>query len=142
MPSRNFKIDLKDNKLLLLWDEDNKTVIDKLTFTQGTAMREYILSNFVSTFEVPYQDFTSFKAGEVTVKLASATSKTSSLASRKSQYSNPATLTFTATKHLWSSIDLDQVSISEEIPWKVRVGESIHLVGTTLNGLRNKIVVE
>jgi hypothetical protein len=93
-----------DNKLYCFWKEDNKTAIDKLTFTQGKVTKEFVLGNFVSRFEVPFKDFIAFKPGQVNVSLSSATSKTSSLSSRKSNYSAPINITFNAVKHHWSKV--------------------------------------
>ena len=77
------------------------------------------------------------------VELSSARSRTSSLASRNSQYSSPVMLTFVATGHRSSNkVDQDQISFDEKIPWQVGVEQRINLKGTTKDGLRNKIVVE
>jgi hypothetical protein len=96
----------------------------------------------VSFFEIPYKDFASFKAGEVEVSLVSAKSRTSSLASRNSQYSSPQTLKFNGTMHIQSSVDLDQISFDKDLPWQIPVGSNLQLNGTTINALRNKLVVQ
>ncbi len=46
---------------MFTWNEDNKTSIQRISLSQANLNREYILSNFVSKFEVPYQDFSGFK---------------------------------------------------------------------------------
>jgi hypothetical protein len=57
-------VDVINNKLVIKWNEDNNTPIEKITFTQaGVAPIEYVLSNFYSTFEVPNKDFINFKLG-------------------------------------------------------------------------------
>lgn len=130
-----------DNKLTLKWTEDSKTPIEKITFTQtGVTPVEYILSNFQSSFEVPFKDFVNFKAGvNVTVSLASAYSSIYSAFGRLSNFSGSWSTTFKAGNHAFSESRAG-VTLTSTIPWTVPIGYNLVLSGTTTGNVKNTIV--
>lgn len=130
-----------DHKLTLKWDEDNKTPIEKITFTQtGVTPVEYILSNFQSSFEVPFKDFVNFKTGvDVTVTIASAYSSIYSAFGRMSNFSPAWSFTFKAGNHAFSESRAG-VTLTSTIPWIVPIGYNLVLTGTTTSNVKNTIV--
>ena len=80
-------LNFENNKLVLRWNEDGLTPLERVVFTQGFNSVEYILSNFHSSFVVPFKDFASFSSGFVSVTVASAYSSQSSAGGRISPFS-------------------------------------------------------
>lgn len=99
-------IGLEENSLVVRWDEDGRTPLERITFIQGDQTVEYILSNFQSSFIIPHKDFANFQPGYVTVEIASAYSSTISATGRISQFSvSPWSTVFKAGYHAFDSIN-------------------------------------
>ncbi len=136
-------LELVDNRLVLKWNEDNNTPVEKVTFTQaGKTPVEYIFSNFQSSFIILNKDFVNFAAGSVTVTIASAYSSIFGLGGRLSPYSSPWTYTFKAGSHAFSDAAKAGITFSAAIPWRVPTGSSITIQGTSTVQLYNTMVVE
>ncbi len=134
-------LELVDNKLVLRWNEDGKTPVEKVTFTQaGKTPVEYIFTNFQSSFVIPNKDFINFSAGSVTVSISSAYSSIFGLGGRLSPYSTPWTYTFKAGSHAFSDTK-SGITFGSTIPWKVTIGSSITIQGTSTVPLYNTMVV-
>lgn len=80
------------------------TPLERVVFTQGPNMVEYILSNFQSTFEIPFKDFSAFSNGFVTVTVSSAYSSQNSAGGRISPFSPyPWSFVFRAGPHTYAN---------------------------------------
>lgn len=90
----------------LIFEQEN---VDSVTF---------LLSNYVSSFIIPYENFASFSKGPVTLYISQAYSTTESAYKRTSDFSPPFSMMFNATQHHYQIIEQSGLN---SIPLKVNV---------------------
>lgn len=97
------------------------------------------MSNFQSTFDVPFKSFVNFTPGSVNISIASAYSSLNGLAGRLSSYSFPWTATINAVQHAYGEIK--NLTLTKEIPWIINVNDSIIYEGISTLDIKSNIVI-
>jgi hypothetical protein len=100
---------------------------------------QFLLSNYESTFQVPYSQFSSFSSGPTTISISQAYSSTESAASRTSNFSAPYSIIFNATSHNFAKFS--NQNPFQPIPYRVQAGGSIKIAGTTLIAVENEVIL-
>ena len=91
-PVKSAQIVLKGNDLFVEWvfNDISQPGITKINFNQvGGASLEFLVSNYMRSFKVPYNKFALFTPGHINVQLAQAFSRDESAYSRTSLFSAP-----------------------------------------------------
>jgi len=106
----NIKINFSLDKTTLSFSRPALSII-KITFAQEDKTMFYISRQQEETIDIQYQDFYQFKPGIVVLKVESA-STSSLFPLNLSSGWGESSISFTATRHLFSKIDKDKISIS------------------------------
>jgi hypothetical protein len=129
---------MKGNDLWVSWNYTASTQpqLTKLIFRQeNIASIEFLLSNFESSFQVPYSQFVDFSIGSTSLEISQAFSSTESAASRTSDFSAPYTIFFNATTHNYAMCS--NQSAFNSIPYQVNTGDIIRILGQAKVDLEN-----
>ena len=101
-PVKNAEIVLKGNDLYVEWvfNDVAQPGITQIIFNQvGGAEVNFLISNYMKSFKVPYEKFAMFTAGHINVQISQAFSRDESAYSKTSSFSAPAEIFFKATNH-------------------------------------------
>jgi hypothetical protein len=132
---------LINNDLWVNWTHSDtcQPALTQITFTQDSGKSiQFLLSNYESTFKVPFREFTAFNVGTTNVQIVQAFSLSESAIARTSDFSAPFNIIFNATQHHFAFQKKNDLAA---IPLKISSDDSLRIVGHAEEDLSNEISV-
>lgn len=140
-PLSNASINLINNDLWVNWTYSDVTqpALTLITFSQGGYSVQFLLSNYETSFKVPYDKFWAFNVGPTDVQISQAFSSNESGNSRTSDFSAPFNIIFNATNHNYAIVKSS--SQFAPIPLRVLTGV-VRVVGPAGIQLQNTVILQ
>lgn len=140
-PLSNASINLINNDLWVNWtySDVKQPALTLIIFSQGGFSVQFLLSNYETSFKMPYEKFWAFNVGPTDVQITQAFSSNESGNSRTSDFSAPFNIIFNATNHNYAIVKSS--SQFEPIPLRVPAGV-VKVVGPASGQLENRVILQ
>ena len=133
------QIEFSNQETVISWDSNGNDLIRLLVF-QDRKVINFIFRQETSRFDLPYEDFTSFKQGPVYFKVEGTKLESGKPLKILNQWTAGVTAKFNAIQHHFSEFQKDKINISS-LPETYTDRQIFHFTGLVKTDIFNEAVV-